>query len=306
MSFDFENFVSGLDAAVSVEQAFQAAVLEAWRESFREATVLVDEVTHENLCGWAIANDLAIRSSLETALLSSGLLPDQVQKAFRHLEKQLAPRKDLSDLLLKLSNLAEDRGLDMLDLLAESRAASKVVSLFQKNATKQGIHEPLCVALINNRTGANVRAFRLKGGDHGDRSLSIRFDDSGKIFINESGKADRYSKDADIAIRVDSAQSHKIYLCSHKFARVGGGHQDNQLKDSSKFLRFALLSKGKSIPELASFVGLGTASYEIVPTLVLDGEFFSSHIPQLRDEFKGAKGEFLIASTTEVISRLSI
>lgn len=305
MSFDFENFVSGLDATMSVDQAFREAVLEAWRESFREATVLVDEVTHEDLCGWAIAQDSAIRSKLENALLSSGLTPSQVKAAFRQFEKLLTPRKDLSDLLLKLSNLADDRGLDMLDLLAESRAASKVVSLIQKNATKQGIHEPLCVALINNRTSANVRAFRLKGGDHGDRSLSIRFDDSGKIFINESGKADRYSKDADIAIRVDSAKGHIIYLCSHKFARVGGGHQDNQLKDSAKFLRFALLSKGKSIPELASFVEIGTASYEIVPTLILDGEFFSGYIPRLRDEFKSTTGKFLIADTTEVISILS-
>lgn len=305
MSFDFEKFVSELDATVSVEHAFQSAVLEAWRESFREATVLVDEVTHRDLCGWAIAQDPVIRVEFENALLSSGLTDSQVKVALKQFEKKMTPKKDLSDLLLKLLNLADDRGLEMLDLLAESRAASKVVSLFQKNATKQGIHEPLCVALINNRTSAHVQAFRLKGGDHGDRSLSIRFDNSGKIYINKSGKGDTYSKDADIAIRVDDAKGHKIYLCSHKFARVGGGHQDNQLKDSAKFLRFALLSNSKSIPELSSFVGLGAARHEIVPALILDGDFFSGQIPRLRDEFKKVSGEFLIADTTEVIAKLS-
>ena len=305
MPFDFEHFVSKLDATVSVEQAFQVAVLEAWRESFREATVLVDEVTHRDLCGWAITQDSAIRPELENELLSIGLTPAQVKTAFGRLEKRFIPRKEISDLLLKLSNLADDRGLEMLDLLAESRAASKVVSLFQKNATKQGIHEPLCVALINNRTGTRVRAFRLKGGENEDGSLSIRFDDTGKIYINEPGKGDRFSKDADIAIRVDDAEGHTIYLCSHKFARVGGGHQDNQLKDSAKYLRYALLSRGKSIPELASFVGLGTEPYNIVPTLILDGDFFSRHIPRLKDEFPTASGEVLIAGTTEVIDKLS-
>lgn len=305
MSFDFENFVSKLDATVSVEHAFQAAVLEAWRESFREASVLVDEVTYKDLCGWAITQASAIRTELEAALHSNGLTPAQVKAIFKHLEERLNPRKEISDLLLKLSNLADDRGLEILDLLAESRAASKVVSLFQKNATKQGIHEPLCVALINNRTGTNVHAFRLKGGEHGDISLSVRFDDSGKIHVNKPGRGDTFSKDADIAIRVNNPEGCKIYLCSHKFARVGGGHQDNQRKDSAKYLRFALRSMGRPIPELASFVGLRSEQYEIIPTLILDGEFFSGHIPELRDEFKTAAGQFLIVDTTEIIAILN-
>jgi hypothetical protein len=233
------------------------------------------------------------------------LTPAQVKEIFKHLEERLNPRKEISDLLLKLSNLADDRGLEILDLLAESRAASNTISLIQKNATKQGIHEPLCVALINNRTGTHIRAFRLKGSEHGDKSLSVRFDDSGRIYVNKPGRGDTFSKDADIAIRVSKPEFCKIYLCSHKFAREAGGHQDNQRKDSANYLRFALRSEGKPIPELASFVGLEIEQYEIIPALILDGEFFRGHIPELRDEFKTAAGQFLIADTTEIIAILN-
>ena len=307
MSFDVDDFASNLDPSMTVEEAFNVAVLEAWRDSFRKASLLVEQVTHEDLCGWAVTENSKIRIAIENALSATGLDADQVSAILQRFKTTLAPSTEISDLLKKLSNLADDRGLEMLDLIAESRISISAVSLIKKNATKQGIHEPLCVAIINARTSDRVRAHRLKGGKAGEKSLSIRFDDTGRIFINSPGKGDRFSKDADIAVIVANEDGCKIYLCSHKFAREAGGHQDNQVKDSAKYLRSALKaleSTGGKIDELAALVGLEDSSYEVVPALILDGAFFAEQIPKLREEFSDVAADFVIADTEDFISRL--
>ena len=305
MTFNIDQFVSEIPPHTAIENIWQLATLEAWRQSFNETLNLTNEMSIYDVVGWMIANDASINQKLIEILSDDNISASQLSRMKKKIEKIFDPSKEICEILEKIKSLADDRGLQILDLITEARAGTSAISLFQKNATKQGIHEPLCVALINKLTPENVRALRLKGDDQSTKSLSIRFDDKGNVCVNQAGRGDRYSKDADIAVILTKNKETSVYLCSHKFARVAGGHQDNQLKDSSKYLRFALLSKVKDIEELSDFAKLTSSNYKIVPTLILDGEYFKHQIPQLQKEFEGELDRVLISDTQTFISKVS-
>lgn len=303
--FDIEAFVAELDPTTKISSVWGLAALKGWRESFLEAESLIEKLTAFDLALWYLSNDERLNNLLLELMSQSGVSEKASTKVIESLRRFSLNDQETNELLGKMKNLADDRGLEILDLISEAQAGSNLVSLFQKNATKQGIHEPLCVALINVRTPQTVRGIRLKGDRSLNTSLSIRFDENGKVSINMPGKTDRYSKDADIAVIVSKADITTVYLCSHKFARVAGGHQDNQLKDSAKFLRFALRNAGKPIRELSDHLGLSGKKVEIVPTLLLDGEFFESRIDELRNDFAKETSKWIIDSTDGFIKTVS-
>jgi hypothetical protein len=270
--FNVEDFAKQLPDDTDIGSIWALAVLTAWRESFAASVETVEAITVTDLAKWTMIEDDEIKEMLSQTLAECG-----VSTAIQG--------KEIHDLLSKIKSLADDRGLEILDLLTEARAGGMAISLFQKNATKQGIHEPLCVAMINRFTPDHVLAIRLKGDVNRNSSLSVRFDETGRVYVNSAGRGDKYSKDADIAVVVRKTKGAVVYLCSHKYARVAGGHQDNQLKDSAKYLRYALKNKGKPIPELTEFLNLEGTPYELVPSLVLDGEFFEARLDELREQF---------------------
>ena len=193
-------------------------------------------------------------------------------------------------MLGRLQSIADDRGLDLLDLLAEAKVSGNLLSFLQKNATKGMKYENTVSAYIE-RHAPGVRVLRL--ADSGSK-LSIRFDATGVAWVNEPARKD-LSKDADLAaIRKTGEHTAVLYLISHKFARIGGGHQDNQKADAHTFLTNAARCPASSVSPVSELCGLAaralndpTLTIEWEPALVLDGDFFANAPGDLAATFNG-------------------
>lgn len=249
-----------------------------WQEGLYEVQELLESISITDIGIWAllgggpeldsIAAGISKKYKLNPPIVSDDLL--------RILSKQLPTTR--REILEKIGNFADDRGLDMLDFLSEVKASSNLASQVQKNATKKGLYEPAAAAFIELRSRFSVLVLA-----HAENKLSVRFSDSGKVGINREAK-DPYSKDADLlAILWDGNKCH-TYLISHKYARVGGGHQKNQRSDATKFLAYAneALNNDEKLPELRELVEKFTGreiledNFSWEPALVLDGEYFAN------------------------------
>lgn len=249
-----------------------------WQEGLFEVQELLESITITDVGIWgllgggpeldAIAEGVTRKYKLNPAIVSDDLR--------RILGKQLPSNR--KDILEKIGSFSDDRGLDMLDFLSEVKASTNLASQVQKNATKKGLYEPAAAAFIELRSRFTV--FVLA---HAETRLSIRFSDSGKVGINREAK-DPYSKDADLLAFLWSGEKCHAYLISHKYARVGGGHQKNQRSDATKFLAYAneALNNGEKIPELRELVekitgkSIAETNFSWEPALVLDGEYFAN------------------------------
>lgn len=249
-----------------------------WQEGLFEVQELLESITITDVGVWAllgggpelaaIAEDITRKYKLNPPIAPDDLL--------RILNKQLPSNR--KEILEKIGNFSDDRGLDMLDFLSEVKASTNLASQVQKNATKKGLYEPAAAAFIELRSRFSVLVLA-----HAETKLSVRFSDSGQVGINREAK-DPYSKDADLLAFLWNGEKCHAYLISHKYARVGGGHQKNQRSDATKFLAYAneALNNGEKIPELRELVekfagkSITESNFTWEPALVLDGEYFAN------------------------------
>jgi hypothetical protein len=180
------------------------------------------------------------------------------------------------DLIEKINSMAVDRGLSILDFLIEARASANLASQLQKNATKQGLYEPISAAYIWERTSSKPALL-----SHKATKLQVRFRSDGKVLLNKKAESS-LTKSADILVVSKSVNSITAYLASHKYARVGGGHQMNQRSDAAKYLSYAgtASGNGNEIPgllelcESLSGTKISPKTFSWEPCLILDGDFF--------------------------------
>jgi hypothetical protein len=279
--------------SAAMKDLWRILLRDAWGERLELALSDVDSLTLESVLFWAAGNDPVFSTALSKLMAEAGeATPGEANGCLADISS-LSPRQSDpgAQLLGKLQSIAEDRGLDLLDLLAEAKASRNLLSFIQKNATKSMKYEKTAAAYIELRR-PKVRVLQLA-----DKStkLSVRFDRDGNARINTPASKEKYSKDADLAaILRTSADAATVFLISHKFARVGGGHQDNQWVDASQFLEYACQnpleadSPRDQIQELAGRAldapGI-RVSWE--PALILDGEFFAGAPNRMSSTFRG-------------------
>lgn len=259
---------------------------DSWQDGLFEVQSLLESVSIGDVSLWALQSGSLHLEAFAASLTRELKLPDAIEptKLSKLLSRQLDAEK--IEILEKIASIADDRGLDFLDFLSEVRASANLASQVQKNATKKGLYEPAAAAFIKLRSSFDVLVLA-----HAENRLSIRFSNSGRVGLN-SKAADPYSKDADlVAFTFDQFKCH-AFLISHKYARVGGGHQMNQRSDAAKFLAYAneALIQNEALHDLRKLIEESTSKsireseFSWEPALILDGEFFHSAPSIIRAE----------------------
>jgi hypothetical protein len=283
-----------------------------WQEGLFEVQELIDSISIVDLGIWAllaggseldaICKGITKKYNLEPALVSGDLT--------RILGLRIS--KDRKEIIEKIASMSDDRGLEILDFLSEVKASTNLASQVQKNATKKGLYEPAAAAFIRARSTFDVLVLA-----HAENKLSIRFSSSGQVGIKKKA-GESFSKDADLAAFSFKNDKCHAYLISHKYARVGGGHQMNQRADAAKFLAYAnvALDQFEPLGELRELVAKVTGreisqeNFSWEPALALDGEFFANAPEKIRAEesypqlsnstfFIGSVDEFVAMSPIE-------
>lgn len=301
---------------VPISELMQQVVEEAWQSGLYEVMELLEKISPSEIALWALrSEDGVLVELLDSYGKSTGVKIDSVKLGSMASRKLGVPTREL---LEKVSSFSEDRGLPFFDFLVEARASANLSSQIQKNATKQGLYEPIAAAYINVHSHAEVRVlaeseskFEVRFGPDGSRIVEgLKFKTKGKS--KSKKKDDTISKSADLLACVFENSKCTTYLLSHKYARVGGGHQMNQRTDAVKFLAYASISAsdGSDFPELLAFVNeqfgktITAADFQWQPGLVLDGRFFdgakvfiesNDSYPQLKTNafFIGTSDEFV-------------
>lgn len=305
---DAEKFIASFPGQ-PMSEIWSPLLRDKWQEGLFEVQELIESISIIDIGIWAllaggteldsICSGITKKYDLKPALVASDLT--------RIVGKRLP--NDRKEILEKIASMSDDRGLEMLDFLSEVKASTNLASQVQKNATKKGLYEPAAAGFIRVRSNYEVLVLA-----HAENKLSIRFSSNGQAGINTKA-GDSFSKDADlVAFNFKNSKCH-AFLISHKYARVGGGHQMNQRADAAKFLAYAneALLKEESLDELRVLIAEATGreisqqDFSWEPALVLDGEFFGNaptkiraeeSYPQLRNStfFIGAVDEFVALS----------
>jgi hypothetical protein len=281
-------WIAQQDQNMSMEDLWSVLLRDAWAERHDLALADIDGVDLDALLAWAVANVESFSTALADAIEAVHETPptdddhaEQRRTMARRAIRKLGPRAGdpHADMLGRLQSIAQDRGLDLLDLLAEAKVSGNLLSFLQKNATKGMKYENTAGAYIERHTpGTRVLCLRDAGN-----KLSVRFDAAGTAWINAPVR-NEFSKDADLAaIRKTGEHTAVVYLISHKFARIGGGHQDNQKADAYTFLTNAArcpasdTSLTNELRKLAAGALNDPAlTIEWEPALILDGDYFAS------------------------------
>lgn len=205
-----------------------------------------------------------------------------------------APKKlsaTATALLKRLWSIAQDRGLDPLELLVESVQSANLATLVATNPTKQNPYEPAAAAFLRARCVGQSQVcavLRLA-----ERGVGIRFRSDGSCFLGE--RQDRASKSVDLAILVvdPSGQRARWYLCAHKYARSNGGHQDNQREDALAFAEYANRGNDsndvvRALDALRVIFAPQASDVTWRVGLILDGAYFASSLRSLRAMSTGA------------------
>lgn len=296
---DPQKWVKQQPSWATMRELWPVLLRNAWEERHSIAMSDIDSVGLQILLDWCAQNEPVFNDRLMRAVVSAHdstcsdassqqSFDDAVKAELRKLSPKTSDPR--SELMARLASIADDRGLDLLDLLSEAKASSNLLSFLQKNATKGMKYERTAAAFIEARLGG-VRVFQLAEGKN---RLEIRFDDTGKAHVNAKANTE-HSKSADLAAVVQtSCDAATVYLISHKFARIGGGHQDNQKADAGTFLTRAAKNRPDSDPPLTHLRDLAvkwthnaglTAQWE--PALILDGDYFAQSSGQLAATFDG-------------------
>lgn len=202
------------------------------------------------------------------------------------------------ELLQKILNYGRDNGLSIWDIIEDVKTNQTAASALQKSATKQNPYEPLAAEWITRKSG--LKTYQL---GNKETKLDLRFNLDGSIDVNKKA-SESDSKSVDLITLVEDGDKIHVILSAHKFARQGGGHQDNQLADATTYLVAAKKAARKNIPELHKLVEKITdrkisqddLSWE--PALILDGDYFRDPSKGLgkahRNRFIGNSDEFAV------------
>lgn len=257
-----------------------------WQEGLFEVQELIESISITDVGIWGLLSGGEGVDSISAEITKKFRVGNEVSSAdIAKILGRLLPKERL-EILEKIASMSDDRGLEMLDFLSEVKASANLASQIQKNATKKGLYEPAAAAFIRLRSTNDVLVLA-----HAENKLSIRFSSTGQVGINKTA-SDSYSKDADlVAFSFNKTRCH-AYLISHKYARVGGGHQMNQRADAAKFLAYAneALSNDEKLSELRDLIAknqgldIPLENFSWEPALILDGEFFANSASKIRAE----------------------
>ncbi len=259
---------------------------DSWQEGLFEVQNLIESVSVVDLSLWVLQSDVPELQVAADLISRRFQVSEEVQSQDLAKIFSKTVNKEKKEILEKIFNIADDRGLDLLDFLSEVKSSTNLASQVQKNATKKGLYEPAAAAFIQVRSIFDVLVLA-----HAENKLSIRFSGMGKVGINRQA-ADPYSKDADIVAFSFKGSLCSAYLISHKYARVGGGHQMNQRADAAKFLAYAneALLRDEPLDPLRELIQTATGrtiareDFSWQPALILDGEFFANAPAVIRAE----------------------
>lgn len=305
---DAEKFIAGYPGE-PMSVIWSPLLRDKWQEGLFEVQELIDSISIMDIGIWTLLSGGPELDSICAGITKKFKLePALVADDLTRIVGMRLP-KDRKVILEKIASMSDDRGLEMLDFLSEVKASTNLASQVQKNATKKGLYEPAAAAFIRARSNFDVLVLA-----HATNKLSVRFSSTGQVGIRKKA-SDSYSKDADLVAFSFKKSNCHAYLISHKYARVGGGHQMNQRADAAKFLAYAneALLKGEPLEELRHLVAeatgrdISTQDFSWQPALILDGEFFANaptkiraeeSYPQLRNStfFIGAVDDFVSLS----------
>lgn len=249
---------------------------ELWKEGRKQFMAELGKLTPEMITAWAIDNEQVSDEAIAELCRELGCersdLEDELER--REVSVSVEQRRTLN----KIANYAYDKALDVLQLIERAKTCEEVASALQKNPTKQNPYEPLAATFISERSGRKTVQLASK-----EAHLQIRFQRDGSVAIDgKAGEAD--SKSADLLTLVEQPDGQvRAILSAHKFARVTGGHQDNQRRDAIDFLNCALEAKEQhpDIPKLralaAGLLGreVSAEQFSWEPALILDGKYFA-------------------------------
>ena len=309
-----EAWIAKQDPTVPMADLWSVLLRDAWTERHELALADIEGVDLDALLAWAVSNVDSFNAALTVAIEDTYETPpiDEEHAAQRRTRARRAIRKlgprpgdQHADMLDRLQSIAEDRGLDLLDLLAEAKVSGNLLSFLQKNATKGMKYEGTAGAYIE-RHAPGVRVLRLADSA---TKLSIRFDTAGVAYVNAPAGKD-VSKDADLAVIQETGNNTAaVYLVSHKFARIGGGHQDNQKADAYTFLTNAsrcsssAASPASDLSKLAAEVLADKSlTIEWSPALILDGDFFANAPDAFASNTNGSKA--FVGNTDAFVAHL--
>ena len=295
---------------IEIRDLWPEMLKDAWQAGLLDVQQLLESVELVDLASYSLYFDqVQFEPSFQALSFNIADASEQARTNFRkQLKRSIGKSK--FDLIDKLNSISVDRGLSLLDFLVEARASANLASQLQKNATKQGLYEPIAAAYIWHRTGAKPALLA-----HKETKLQIRFTHAGEF--SKSKKAENsLTKSADILVVAKTKKGYVAYLVSHKYARVGGGHQMNQRADAAKFLSFSgkASSARVEIPglfELCQHLAgdkISRSSFSWEPALILDGDFFrdaNTVIKNDPDYPELAKADFFIGDTHDFVEYLS-
>ena len=276
----------GQHKGTPMSEIWSTLLQDQWQSGLLEVQALLEAVTIDDLALWHLSGGGGSLQDVVAGYFKRLALPHEFDGLVLSKVASSLMDNDKLEMLGKIANIAEDRGLNFLDFLVEAKASANLASQVQKNATKKGLYEPAAAAFIELRSKFEVMVLA-----HADTKISIRFSSSGQVGVNTKA-VDPYSKDADLAaIRVDGGKCH-VYLISHKYARVGGGHQMNQRSDAAKYLAYANealladaeLDELRLITEKYLGASVSKESFSWEPALILDGDYFRNAPMVIRAE----------------------
>jgi hypothetical protein len=248
----------------------------AWMKGRNATRKIINSLTEEQVYAWLSSKP---KANPEKTVLEVAKIFDKTPKEVKDRLNNNEPKtltKVQKEVLEKIDSLWEDQGMNSAKVLLEAKNDGYIISSLQKNPTKQNIYEPTVAAYIQEKAGTPVLILASARN-----KISVRFSANGEYDVSGKSK-DKFSKDADLAIIVPNGDGIKVFLASHKYGRVPGGHQDNQKKDAAAFLAGAdsALRNHKDIPELRELVGkslgrnIPKSKFSWEPALILDGDSF--------------------------------
>lgn len=262
---------------VSIRDLWSELLRDAWQDGLLQVQELLEKIDLADLAAHAMYFDSKrFEAAFRVLEPDYDSMSEQKVASFRkQIKKTVTGAK--FDLIEKVNSIAVDRGLSILDFLIEARASANLASQLQKNATKQGLYEPISAAYIWEKTNSKPALL-----SHTATKLQVRFNADGKVILDKKAESS-LTKSADILSVSEGKDSVTAYIASHKYARVGGGHQMNQRSDAAKYLSYAGKARGAGheIPGLLKLcenvtgkeINPKTFSWE--PCLILDGDFFT-------------------------------
>jgi hypothetical protein len=261
---------------VSIRDLWPELLRDAWQDGLLKVQELLEDIDLADLGSHAMFFDSKRFEAAFTVLDPdyASISESKSAKFRKQIKKTVSASK--FELIEKINSIAADRGLSILDYLIEARASANLASQLQKNATKQGLYEPISAAYIWEKTGSKPALL-----SHKDTLLQVRFKSDGSLQASKKAESSS-TKSADILVVSETKDSVTAYLVSHKYARVGGGHQMNQRSDAAKYLSFAGTARnaGTEIPNLLELCDnltrtkINPLAFTWKPCLILDGDFF--------------------------------